>query len=35
LSHASFFMLIAALAVVAAYSIHLAKPVLRAVLSNT
>ena len=35
LSHASFFMLIAALAVVAAYSIQLAKPVLRAVLSNT
>src|SRR5260370_1296936 len=35
LSHASFFLLIAALAVVAAYSIQLAKPVLRAVLSNT
>ena len=35
LSNAGFFLLIAALAVVAACSIHLAKPVLRTVLSNT
>ena len=35
LSHANFFLLIAALGVVAAYSIHLAKPVLRTVLSST
>jgi proton-dependent oligopeptide transporter, POT family len=34
-SNASFFLLIAALGVVAAYSIHFAKPVLRTVLSNT
>jgi POT family proton-dependent oligopeptide transporter len=34
LPHASFFLLIAVLAVAAAYSIHLAKPVLRTVLSN-
>jgi POT family proton-dependent oligopeptide transporter len=35
LSNASFFLLIAALAVVAACSIHLAKPFLRTALSNT
>jgi len=35
LSNASFFLLIAALGIVAACSIHLAKPVLRTLLSNT